>query len=105
VALVAERAAPRRALVVDDEPLARRNVTVLLRGDPDIESIEECGFGVEAIEVIRRWKHHSRERRRAITKDRHLSPVKVGSSVCPFFCSLLVCRLEKTNLVGMRLLE
>ena len=26
-----------RALVVDDEALARRNVTVLLRGDPDIE--------------------------------------------------------------------
>jgi two-component system LytT family response regulator len=43
-------------LVVDDEPLARRNVTVLLRGDPDIGSIEECGSGVEAIEVIRRWK-------------------------------------------------
>ena len=48
--------APIRALVVDDEPLARRNVTVLLRGDPDIGSIEECGSGVEAVEVIRRWK-------------------------------------------------
>ena len=48
--------APIRALVVDDEALARRNVTVLLRGDPDIESIEECGSGVEAIEAIRRWK-------------------------------------------------
>ena len=56
MALVDERAAPIRALVVDDEPLARRNVTVLLRGDPDIGSIEECGSGVEAIEVIRRWK-------------------------------------------------
>jgi two-component system, LytTR family, response regulator len=56
VALVDERAAAIRALVVDDEPLARRNVTVLLRGDPDIGSIEECGSGVEAIEVIRRWK-------------------------------------------------
>jgi two-component system LytT family response regulator len=42
--------------VVDDEPLARRNVTVLLRGDPDIGAIEECGSGVEAIEVIRRSK-------------------------------------------------
>ena len=31
-------------------------VTVLLRGDPDIGSIEECGSGVEAIEAIRRWK-------------------------------------------------
>jgi two-component system LytT family response regulator len=45
-----------RALVVDDEPLARRNVTVLLRNDPDVGAIEECGSGVEAIEVIRRWK-------------------------------------------------
>lgn len=45
-----------RALVVDDEPLARRNVTVLLRNDPDIEAIEECGSGAEAIETIRRWK-------------------------------------------------
>jgi two-component system LytT family response regulator len=56
VALFGERAAPIRALVVDDEPLARRNVTVLLRGDPDIASIEECGSGVEAIAAIRRWK-------------------------------------------------
>ena len=45
-----------RALVVDDEELARRNVTVLLRADPDVGSIEECGSGAEAIEVIRRWK-------------------------------------------------
>jgi two-component system LytT family response regulator len=45
-----------RALVVDDEELARRNVTVLLRADPDIGVIEECGSGVEAIEAIRQWK-------------------------------------------------
>lgn len=42
-----------RVLVVDDEPLARRNVTVLLRGDPDIEAIAECGSGAEAVETIR----------------------------------------------------
>jgi two-component system, LytTR family, response regulator len=51
---VDERAASIRVLVVDDEPLARRNVTVLLRGDPDIASIAECGSGAEAIETIRR---------------------------------------------------
>jgi two-component system, LytTR family, response regulator len=51
-----ERTTPIRALVVDDEPLARRNVTILLRGDPDIGSIEECGSGVEAVEAIRRCK-------------------------------------------------
>ena len=45
-----------RALVVDDEALARRSVTVLLRDDPEIGAIEECGSGAEAIEVIRRWK-------------------------------------------------
>ena len=45
-----------RVLVVDDEALARRNVTVLLRAESDMESIEECGAGAEAIEVIRRSK-------------------------------------------------
>ena len=43
-----------RALVVDDESLARRNVTVLLRRDPDIGSITESPSGLEAIEEIRR---------------------------------------------------
>jgi two-component system, LytTR family, response regulator len=56
IVISVERAASIRALVVDDEPLARRNVTVLLRSDPDIGVIEECGSGAEAIEVIRRWK-------------------------------------------------
>src|SRR5215217_1615354 len=51
-----EGAATKRTLVVDDEPIARRNVTVLLRGDPDIGEIEECGSGVEAIEAMRRSK-------------------------------------------------
>jgi len=45
-----------KALVVDDEELARRNVTVLLRNDPDVESIVECESGAEAIETIRRWQ-------------------------------------------------
>jgi two-component system LytT family response regulator len=42
-----------RTLVVDDEPLARRSVTVLLRRDPDIATVEECGSGTEAITEIR----------------------------------------------------
>jgi two-component system LytT family response regulator len=45
-----------RALVVDDELLARRNVSALLRGDPDIASIDECSSGIEAIEAIRSSK-------------------------------------------------
>src|ERR1700728_559767 len=44
------------ALVVDDESLARRNVTVLLRDDPDIASIKECESGLEAIGEIKQSK-------------------------------------------------
>lgn len=47
------RAAPISTLVVDDEALARRNLTVLLCRDPDIGSIEECASGAEAVEAIR----------------------------------------------------
>lgn len=50
------RPAPIQALVVDDESLARRNLTVLLRRDPDIGSIVECESGLEAIEEIRKSK-------------------------------------------------
>lgn len=42
-----------RVLVVDDEPLARRNLVVLLSKDPDIGSVTECGSGQSAIEAIR----------------------------------------------------
>jgi two-component system, LytTR family, response regulator len=49
-----QRRAPIRALVVDDESLARRNLTVLLRRDPDIGSIVECSCGPDAIEEIRK---------------------------------------------------
>src|SRR5580698_1913995 len=45
-----------RTLVVDDESLARRNLTVLLGRDPDIGTIVECGSGLEAIEEIRKSK-------------------------------------------------
>jgi two-component system, LytTR family, response regulator len=45
-----------QVLVVDDEEWARSNVTVLLRRDPEVESIAECGSGAEAIEVIRKSK-------------------------------------------------
>jgi two-component system, LytTR family, response regulator len=45
-----------RVLVVDDEALARRNLTLLLRNDPDIAAVVECGSGLEAIEEIRRCR-------------------------------------------------
>jgi two-component system, LytTR family, response regulator len=42
-----------RALVVDDEPLARSNLTVLLRRDPEIEGVQECDSGMDAVTAIR----------------------------------------------------
>ena len=45
-----------RTLVVDDEPLARSNLTVLLRRDAEIEVIGECGSGADALKEIRRAK-------------------------------------------------
>src|SRR5271163_4704635 len=45
-----------RALIVDDEPLARNNLAILLRRDADIEVIGECGTGAEAVEKIRNAK-------------------------------------------------
>jgi two-component system LytT family response regulator len=51
-----ERSAKITAIVVDDEPLARSNLTVLLRLDPDIEVVGECGSGVEAPAAIRAAK-------------------------------------------------
>jgi two-component system LytT family response regulator len=38
---------------VDDEPLARSNLTVLLRLDPEIEVVGECGSGLKALVEIR----------------------------------------------------
>jgi two-component system LytT family response regulator len=49
-------ARPIHVLVVDDEPLSRRNVLALLRGDPEIASIVECAGGHRAIEEIRSSK-------------------------------------------------
>src|SRR6266496_658947 len=45
-----------RALVVDDEPLARRRIRRLLSRDADIEIIGDCGNGYEAINAITEHK-------------------------------------------------
>ena len=45
-----------RALVVDDESLARSNLIVLLRLDPEIEIVGQCGSGIEGLEEIRSKK-------------------------------------------------
>lgn len=40
-------------LVVDDEPIARHAVIRLLRDDPELEMVGECGDGVSAVNAIR----------------------------------------------------
>lgn len=41
-----------RAVVVDDEPVARRSVRRFLDADPEVEVIDECGDGKTAVQVI-----------------------------------------------------
>ena len=41
-----------RAIIVDDEPLARERVRMLLATEPDIEVVAECGDGAAAVERI-----------------------------------------------------
>jgi len=45
-----------RAVVVDDEPLARSSLKLLLRRDPEVELVGECKSGMEALAEIRRKK-------------------------------------------------
>lgn len=51
-----EKSAKIRALVVDDESLARSNIVSLLRRDPEIEIVGECGSGAEAIQTVPRLR-------------------------------------------------
>jgi two-component system LytT family response regulator len=44
---------PFTALLVDDEPLAREGLRMLLSRDPDVSSIHEAKNGREAVEAIR----------------------------------------------------
>jgi two-component system LytT family response regulator len=46
--------APIRALIVDDEPLARSNVSALLRSHAEVEIVGQCQDGAEALDEIRR---------------------------------------------------
>ncbi len=41
-----------KTLIIDDEPLARRNLRLLLERDPQIEILEECRNGREAVKAI-----------------------------------------------------
>jgi two-component system LytT family response regulator len=55
---VSAEQSPRRisVLIVDDEPLARSNLIVLLQSDPEIEVVRECGSGMQAVAEIRNSK-------------------------------------------------
>jgi two-component system LytT family response regulator len=48
-----DRPSKIQTLIVDDEPLARSNLSVLLRLDPEIEIVGECGSGADALVAIR----------------------------------------------------
>ena len=41
------------ALIVDDEPLAREGIRVLLGRDPDFEIVGECATGMQALQAVR----------------------------------------------------
>lgn len=45
-----------RALVADDEPLARDGLAAMLAADPEIELVATCADGMSAIQSIRRWR-------------------------------------------------
>jgi two-component system LytT family response regulator len=45
-----------RTVIVDDEPLARTSLSLLLRLDVEVEVVIECGSGVDAPDEIRRTK-------------------------------------------------
>ena len=42
-----------RTLIVDDEPLARERIALLLESEPDVEIIGECGDGKSAARAIK----------------------------------------------------
>ena len=45
-----------RTLVVDDEPLAQRRLLALLRGEDDVEVVEVCSNGREAVAAVERHR-------------------------------------------------
>jgi two-component system, LytTR family, response regulator len=41
-----------RALIIDDEPLARRSLVRFLKNDPEVEVVDECADGESAVAMI-----------------------------------------------------
>jgi two-component system, LytTR family, response regulator len=44
------------ALIVDDEPAARRRLNALIETDPEVRIVGQCGDGIRAVELIRELK-------------------------------------------------
>ena len=44
---------PMRVLIVDDEPIARRRISRLLKLEDDVEVVNEVGSGTDAVAAIR----------------------------------------------------
>ena len=51
-----ERPSKLTAIIVDDEPLARSNLAILLRREPHIEILTQCDSGLDAPSIIRNSK-------------------------------------------------
>ena len=45
-----------RAVIVDDEPLARERIRTLLKREPDVRILAECGDGRRAVKAICKYK-------------------------------------------------
>ncbi len=45
-----------RAFIVDDEPLARERIWMMLRDEADVQLAGECGDGTEAVALLKREK-------------------------------------------------
>jgi two-component system LytT family response regulator len=45
-----------RALVVDDEPVARRRLRTLLKAEPSVDVVAECDDGAAAVDAVRRLR-------------------------------------------------
>lgn len=45
-----------QVLIVDDEPLAREGIRLLLQAQSDMRVVGECGTGIEALEFLRKHK-------------------------------------------------
>ena len=51
-------AGPIRVVLVDDDPLVRAGLGLMLRGAPQLEIVGEAGDGAEGLEVIARTRPH-----------------------------------------------